>query len=52
MDKVEYKIRADEIKALIEKSGLKFLDAFDDYRNKKAGRDSERIVVICMEQGK
>ena len=42
----------DEIKALIEKSGLKFLDAFDDYRNKKAGRDSERIVVICMEQGK
>ena len=42
----------DEIKALIEKSGLKFLDAFDDYTKKKAGHDSERIVVICMEQGK
>ena len=42
----------DEIKDLIERSGLIFLDAFDDYTKKKVCKDTERIVVICMEQGK
>lgn len=42
----------EEIKALIGKSGLEFLGAYDSYTGKIAGADSERILVAAREQGK
>ncbi len=42
----------EEIKALIGKSGLEFLGAYDGYTQKPAGTDSERILVAAREQGK
>lgn len=42
----------EEMKRLIEKSGLAFLAAFDDYTLKPAGQDSERIVILAKEQRK
>ncbi len=44
--------RLDEIKELIEKSGLIFLDAYDDYTKEKATDQSERIVFVVKENGK
>ena len=42
----------EEIKTLIEKSGLTFLNAYDDYTRETATEESERIVVVCRECGK
>lgn len=42
----------EEIKALIGKSGLEFLGAYDGYTQKPAGTNSERILVAAREQGK
>lgn len=42
----------EEIKAIIGKSGLEFLGAYDSYTGKIAGADSERILVAAREQGK
>ncbi len=42
----------DEIKALIERSGLVFLEAKDDYTDENAGEESKRVVVLAREHGK
>lgn len=42
----------EEIRQLIKKSGLIFLEAKDDYTNEDATRESRRIVVLAKEQGK
>lgn len=42
----------EEIKTLIEKSGLTFHNAYDDYTRETATEESERIVVVCRECGK
>lgn len=42
----------DEIKKCIEKAGLKFVAAFDDYENSPADGRSERICVVAREFGK
>ena len=42
----------DEIKALLKESGLVFLQAYDEYSNQKADKESERIVVVARENGK
>lgn len=42
----------DEIRELIKKAGMEFLEAFDGYSDKKASLESERIVVVCREHGK
>lgn len=41
-----------QIKELLSKSGLVFLDAFDGYTGRKASADSERILVAAKEYGK
>ena len=41
-----------EIKALVEKSGLEFLAAYDAYAQKPAKRCSERILIAARERGK
>lgn len=42
----------DEIKGYLEKAGLVFVAAYDDYTKKTAHPDSERILVIARENGK
>lgn len=42
----------EEIKQMLEKAGLTFLDAFDGYSQEKAKEDSERILVVAREKGK
>ena len=42
----------EEIKDMLEESGLVFLKAFDEYSNKKPQSDSGRIVVVAQEKGK
>lgn len=41
-----------EMKMLIERSGLTFLNAYDDYTKEAPTEESERIVVVCRECGK
>lgn len=42
----------EEIKQLLEESGLVFLQAYDEYSNQEVRTDSERIVVVAQENGK
>lgn len=42
----------EEIKQLLEESGLVFLQAYDEYSNQEVQPDSERIVVVAQENGK
>ena len=42
----------DEIKSLIEESGMVFEGLYNDYTDEKPGISSERITFICREQGK
>ncbi len=42
----------EEIKRAVRESGLIFLDAYDGYSHKKADSNSDRIVVVAMENGK
>lgn len=42
----------EEIKVLIEKSGLEFLEAYDAYSKNPANTRSERILVAARERGK
>ncbi|MEE1228760.1 MAG: methyltransferase domain-containing protein [Lachnospiraceae bacterium] len=42
----------EEIKSLLKKSGLVFVDAYDGYQNKPADKDSQRIVILAREHGK
>ena len=39
----------EEIKELIERSGMKFVAAYDDYTDREADESSDRIVVIARE---
>lgn len=41
-----------EMKAMIEASGMVFLDAYDGYRHEKADENSQRIVIVAKENGK
>lgn len=41
-----------EIKELLHKAGLHFLEAFDGYTGQKAVENSERILVAACEKGK
>ena len=42
----------EEIKDLIEQSGLEFVAAYDDYTGEPANDESQRVVVVAKEQGK
>lgn len=42
----------EEIKKILQKSGLQFLKAYDAYTKKPAKACSERILVLAKEQGK
>lgn len=42
----------DEIKQVLEESGLVFLQAYDEYNNHEVHSGSERIVVVAQENGK
>lgn len=42
----------EEIKALVERSGMEFLEAYDGYTGKPAKDHSERILVAAKERGK
>lgn len=42
----------DEIKALILRSGLRFIAAYDDFTRNAPGEHSERICVVAGESGK
>lgn len=42
----------DEIKRIIEESGMKFVKAYDDYSDDEPCGESERIVVVAREHGK
>ncbi|SFB02155.1 Methyltransferase domain-containing protein [Acetitomaculum ruminis DSM 5522] len=42
----------DEMKALVEEAGLLFVKAYDGYKNEDVNDKSERIVMICRENGK
>lgn len=42
----------EEIKQILEESGLIFLKAYDEYSNQEVCSDSERIVVVAQENGK
>lgn len=42
----------EEIRELLEKSGLRFVAAYEDYTKKAPGKRSERICVVAREQGK
>lgn len=42
----------EEIGELLEKSGLRFVAAYEDYTKKAPGKGSERICVVAREQGK
>ena len=39
----------DEIKELLERAGMKFIAAYDDYTGEAPREDSERIVVVARE---
>lgn len=42
----------EEIRELLEKSGLRFVAAYEDYTKDAPGKGSERICVVAREQGK
>ena len=42
----------DEVKNCIQKAGLRFVAAFDDYEDRPADNLSERICVVAREFGK
>lgn len=42
----------EQIQALLERAGLRFVQAFDDYTADEPHADSERILVIAQECGK
>lgn len=42
----------EEIGELLERSGLHFVAAYEDYTKKAPGKGSERICVVAREQGK
>lgn len=42
----------DEIKELLRKAGMEFVEAYDGYSDQKATKNSERIVVVAKEVGK
>ena len=42
----------EEIRELLEKSGLRFVAAYEDYTKEAPGKGSERICVVAREQGK
>lgn len=42
----------EEIRELLEKSGLRFVAAYKDYTKEAPGKGSERICVVAREQGK
>lgn len=42
----------EEIRELLEKSGLRFVAAYEDYTKEAPGKRSERICVVAREQGK
>lgn len=42
----------EEIGELLERSGLRFVAAYEDYTKKAPGKRSERICVVAREQGK
>lgn len=42
----------EEIGELLERSGLRFVAAYEDYTKKAPGKGSERICVVAREQGK
>ena len=42
----------EEIRELLEKSGLRFVAAYEDYTKEAPGNGSERICVVAREQGK
>lgn len=42
----------EEMRRLVEASGLVFLEAYDDYTFEPASEESERIVFVVREQGK
>lgn len=42
----------EEIKRLIEKSGLEFVEAYDAYTKNPVSRGSERILAVAREKGK
>lgn len=42
----------EEIKQMLEESGLVFLEAYDEYSNQAVCAESERIVVVAQENGK
>ena len=44
--------RLDEIKQLLEESGLTFLEAYEEYTMQAPQPDSGRIVVVAQEHGK
>ena len=42
----------EEMKDLIRAGGMEFVDAWDGYEDRPAGRNSERILVLAREKGK
>lgn len=42
----------DEMKELIEQSGLRFIRAYDGYSSEEPSANSERICIVAKEQGK
>ena len=42
----------EEIGELLERSGLRFVAAYEDYTKDAPGKGSERICVVAREQGK
>lgn len=42
----------EEIRELLERSGLRFVAAYEDYTKEAPGKGSERICVVAREQGK
>lgn len=41
-----------QMKEMIQRAGLKFIKAFDTDTKMDAAEESERITIVCMEQGK
>ena len=44
--------KLDELKEMIEKSGMEFLGAYDGYSKDEVLDESQRILIICKEKGK
>lgn len=42
----------EEIKKIIDESGLEFVCAYDSYTNNPCNKESERICFVCKEKGK